>query len=305
MAKTIKFNLICDDKPIRTIEDLQNNFSVEDILGYYNNKLLHRWLEVRGYSSELEKVAAISSKDSIEIVKELIRIFDISSDINKIEEKIYMFKYLKERKELFKKYNKDNFKMQSIIDDYKSSYKHLVQGILDHPNDIAIIKANISEITTNFKWILELDYRNLFYVLKDKSFLALMCLLMNKESRKYYIPIEIETKESGIVLDIDLDSDKSKMFKIICTIICSIEFKTQLGKNLHVFAGETDGYWKDLEEKGKKYMIISMGYGDFVREAGLSGGDLSSNDVKNKFVIIDGIDYKSNSSTRELLYMEV
>ena len=39
MAKTIKFNLICDDKPVRTIEDLQNNFSIEDVLEYYNNKL--------------------------------------------------------------------------------------------------------------------------------------------------------------------------------------------------------------------------------------------------------------------------
>ena len=31
MAKTIKFNLICDNKPIRTIEDLQNNYSVQRI----------------------------------------------------------------------------------------------------------------------------------------------------------------------------------------------------------------------------------------------------------------------------------
>lgn len=30
MAKTIKFNLICDNTPVRTIEDLQNNFSIED-----------------------------------------------------------------------------------------------------------------------------------------------------------------------------------------------------------------------------------------------------------------------------------
>ena len=52
MAKTIKFNLICDGNPVRTIEDLQNNFSIEDVLAYYNNKLLHRWLKVRGYEGE-------------------------------------------------------------------------------------------------------------------------------------------------------------------------------------------------------------------------------------------------------------
>lgn len=52
-------------------------------------------------------------------------------------------------------------------------------------------------------------------------------------------------------------------------------------------------------------MILKMGAGDYVRSAGRLGGDLSSADVKNQFVILDGIDYKSNSSTRKLLYMEV
>jgi len=55
MAKTIKFNLICDNTPVRTIEDLQNNFSIEDVLDYYRNGLLCRWLKVRGYEEELEK----------------------------------------------------------------------------------------------------------------------------------------------------------------------------------------------------------------------------------------------------------
>ena len=63
MAKTIKFNLICDEKPVRTIEDLQDNFSIEDIYRYYGNGLLLRWLDVRGYVAEAEKVKAISSKD--------------------------------------------------------------------------------------------------------------------------------------------------------------------------------------------------------------------------------------------------
>ncbi len=80
MAKTIKFNLICDNKPIRTIEDLQNNFSIEDVLEYYDNRLLHRWLEVRGYEEELEKVRAIttdSPDDPIEVAKQLIKIFNV------------------------------------------------------------------------------------------------------------------------------------------------------------------------------------------------------------------------------------
>ena len=98
MAKTIKFNLVCDGKPIRTIEDLQNNFAIEDVLDYYNNKLLHRWLKVRGYDSELELVSKITSKDTMQIIKQLIRIFNIASDNQKMEESIYILKYFDERK---------------------------------------------------------------------------------------------------------------------------------------------------------------------------------------------------------------
>ena len=120
MAKTIKFNLICDDKPVRTIEDLQNNFSIEDVLVYYNNKLLHRWLDVRGYSDELEKISSITSEKTLEIIKELIIIFNVASNEKKIEEAVYMLEYLDERKELCDIYSKNDFKTKSVIDDYQT-----------------------------------------------------------------------------------------------------------------------------------------------------------------------------------------
>lgn len=316
MTKTIKFNLICDDKPVRTIEDLQNNFSIEDVLTYYNNKLLHRWLEVRGYTEELEKVTTITVEKPIEIVKELIKIFSVVCDDKKVEESVYILEYLEERKELCSIYDKENYKAKSIIDDYETGYQQLVKGILQHPEDVAIIKANIAEMVTNYKWILDLNHRELFWTLKDKSKVAVMCLLMNMGSRHYYLPREkneiekmVDTIKNNILKQEfkyeDMNPDKAEIFQEICSMICTPEFKNKMGKKIISFAGITDGYWKDLEPKGKKFMIVSMGAGDFVRSAGVSGGDLSNKDVTNNFVIVDGIDYKSNSSTRQLLYMEV
>lgn len=325
MAKTIKFNLICDDKPVRTIEDLKNNFSIEDVLAYYNNKLLHRWLEVRGYSDELEKVNAITAEKHIEVIKELIKIFNVICDDKKIEESVYMLEYLEERQELYSIYEKENYKTKDIINYYEMGYKQLVEDILKNPDDVAIIKANISEMVTNYAWILELNHRELFYMMKDKSMLAVMCLLMNEHSRNYYLPVKVkkeneekkeneyapptyapqEDEDETTILDTEINDDKAEMFKLICEMIKSSDFKKNLGDNLITFAGVTDSYWKDLEPKGKKYMIISMGNGDFVRSSGLSGGDLSSSDILNQFVIVDGIDYKSNSSYRKLVYMEV
>lgn len=292
MAKTIKFNLICDEKPIRTIEDLQNNFSIEDVLTYYNNKLLHRWLSVRGYDAELKAVSAITTDDSIEIIKELIHIFNVETDEKKVEESIYMFQYQEERRQTYEIYKIENYNVVNIIEDYEHDYLQLVRGILLNPNDVSLIKANIAEMVSNYDWVFELNHRELFWNLMKRSPLGVMCLLMNEESRKYYLP-------GGD------NEDKKRMFQAICNLIEQSDFEKLLRGNLITFSGMTDGYWKDLEPKGKKFMIVSMEIGDFVRSAGKSGGDLTGSDIKNAFVILDGIDYKSNYSSHKLRYMEV
>lgn len=308
MAKTIKFNLICDDKPVRTVEDLQNNFSVEDVLAYYHNKLLHRWLKVRGYEEELEKVNAITEDRPIEIVKKLIQIFHVESDDRKMEEGVYILEYLEEKKERARVYEKENYETKLVLSDYEAGYRRLIAGILQNPDDAAKIEANISEIVSDYAWILELNHRELFYELHSKEmFLAIMCLLMNEQSRKYYLPIETKDEDGTISCDTEFDEDKEAVFDMICGMIQTTPFITKLKEsgNLKAFAGVTDGYWKDLEPKGKTYMVISMENGDYIRSAGDSRGDLSSTDIKEKFVILDGIDYKSNSATHQLLYMEV
>lgn len=332
MAKTIKFNLICDDKPVRTIEDLQENFSIEDVLKYYQNGLLLRWLEVRGYEAEYKKVSEIREIEALEIVKELIKIFDIEADEKKVEEGVYMLQFLEERKELCEAYKQDSFKAQGVIDDYQTGFNQLIDGIIENPNDVARIKANIAELMSGYKWAMDLNHRQLFWELKELSPLAIMCFLMNDEARKYYLPMPVrkdnvsddavkkvniaaaavavafvkeEDDSIAVSYDIENNADKCNMYNAICSMLESSDFVSRLGDNLHIFAGVTDGYWKDLETKGKKYMIISMGSGDYVRSAGLQGGDLASTDIENKFVIVDGIDYKSKSSSRQLLYMEV
>ncbi len=352
MAKTIKFNLICDGKPVRTIEDLQENFSIEDVLKYYENGLLLRWLEVRGYETEYKKVSEIKETEALEIVKELIRIFGIEADEKSVEQGVYMLQFLEERKILCEAYKQDSFKTQEIIDDYQAGYKQLVDDIVENPKDVARVKADIAELMSGYKWVMDLTHRQLFKDLREISPLAIMCLLMNDEARKYYLPIPInmdgdsnvnETKRKAdtanateaknivspadvfklfnagpvyeekvekdnsmkVSYDIENNADKRAMYADICEMIKTSKFASDLGNNLHVFSGMTDGYWKDLEPKGKKYMIISMGTGDFVRSAGVQGGDLSGSDIENNFVIVDGIDYKSNSASRKLIYMEV
>lgn len=304
MAKTIKFNLICDDKPVRTIADLQDNFSIEDVLKYYQNGLLLRWLNVRGYEAEAKKVSEINATEDLEIIKELIKIFGVEADTQKVEEGVYMLKFLEERKVLYEAYAKDNFKVKDIIDDYQAGFDQLINGIIENPENASIIKANIAELMSQYKWIMDLNHRELFWRLQDISPLAIMCLLMNDEARRYYLPIWIK-EDNRLVYDINSNEDKRQMYIAICSMLSSIDFISKLGSEVHSFSGETDGYWKDLETKGKKYMILKMEAGDYVRHAGVQNGDLDSTATNNKFVILDGIDYKCKNACHQLLYMEV
>lgn len=170
---------------------------------------------------------------------------------------------------------------------------------------MGLIKANIAEIVANYAWILELDHRDLFYKLLESSPLAIMCLLMNEQCRKYYLPVESVAEDGTKALDTANNVDKSRMYDAIKKKIADKSFLESLGENLVSFSGETNSYWKDLEPAGRKFMIVSMNSGDYVRSAGQNGGDLSNDDVKDKFVIVNGIDYKSNYSSHVLRYMEV
>lgn len=308
MAKTIKFNLICDGNPVRNLEDLQNNFSIEDVLAYYNNKLLHRWLNVRGYEKELEAVKEIKDEEPISIIKNLISVFDIEIDEKDIEEGVYILDYLDERKKLYSIYEQDNFKAKSILDDYQTGYRQLIDTIIENNSDITKIKSAISEMLKEYYDIFKINHRALFYKLFHHAPIAIFVLLTFEEARDFYLPVKINfffddiqckhTEEHETFM-----SDKAQMYTAICAMVVKSDYI--LGEYQQTFAGITDGYWKDLEGKGKKYMILSMDSGDFVRSAGEKDGDLGSTDIKNRFVILDGIDYKSNYASHTLRYMEV
>ena len=71
MTKTIKFNLVIDGNAVRTIEDLQNNFVLDDVIKYYHNGLLKKWLQVREYNIYIEKFITLK-KDILSIQAEAL-----------------------------------------------------------------------------------------------------------------------------------------------------------------------------------------------------------------------------------------
>ena len=91
----------------------------------------------------------------------------------------------------------------------------------------------------------------------------------------------------------------------------TIEEKKEIKDNIKdiiglvTFQGQTDSYWKDLEIVGTKVMVISIPSGTFIRCAKNLKEELSSEKVNGKFLILDGLQYKSNNENNPIVYMKV
>jgi hypothetical protein len=107
-------------------------------------------------------------------------------------------------------------------------------------------------------------------------------------------------QSSGAAINtISLEKLKSLPFSYIARDIFNYP------SHVKTFSGETAGYWKDVQPRGAQFLIIKMEESNFVRNAGKNGEELNAEDVNGKFLLLDGIDYKSNNASHKLVYMEV
>lgn len=363
MAKTIKFNLICDDHPVRTLDDLREHFSIEDVLKYYQSGLLQKWLSVRGYEKELKAVTALSDTGDLEIIKKLIRIFEIETDEVAIEQGVYILEFEQAFKTQFQQYTIQKANTEQIIFDYEKGFMDLVNLILQNWNDMLLIKAVIQEMENHYRSQFEANYRTLFYTFYERAPMALFAMMMHDHMRQYYLMYDFNGKyyddlptfsqkevayerrnsdiqsgffdvmlatltqkekqnktqpvyneqtkgaswqeERDFAISKLLTTDRAEMYKKFCELNTQSMLEKILGDNLQFYKGKTDNYWKDLESKDCKCMVLCIDYGDNVRSAGKKDQMLDYSVVNNKFVILDGIDYRSNMSSHVIYYLEV
>lgn len=325
--KTIKFNLICDDKSIRTIDDLQNNFVIDDIIEYYHNGLLQRWLRVRGYEKELESVNLINSNLSDgEIIKKLISVFNVEMEESKIEEGIYIWNFCKEREERQNQHKNIEHNREVILNEYSRGYSDLCEKIFLNPDDAPLIKSTIANITDNYEPLFGYNHRELFYKLLSKRHkLAILCLLMNEKARKFYLPIKRKDDKDQDTLDINLlsqaNKDKKDMFAEINKIVKELEDNKIETLNGNIIRNDkiSEEGWTPICDKEYKCMILSMKTHDIIRPTDtidVYGYKTSKDECcfdtfcdEYKFMIFDGIEYKtksySSSYTRGLIYMKI
>jgi hypothetical protein len=369
MPKQIKFNLIVDNKPIRDMGDLSNNFNIDDVLTVYQNGLLKRWLLVRGLSEEVKQLDGLKG-DDIAIARELSRILlGEECDKEAIAAAAYPFEFRRKESEKLKQLDIAKNKNDEIIRLYHSGYEELLNRMENQSKNYPFLKSAVNEIHKKYKELYNLDENRIYnrfissYPFVILTFLAnrnqemnsifqrpiadvwkdinIELLLDNKnETLSWYFDnlnkgtmqpkIEecktayerqklIEAVSEAILIDDNQDGAVTGKvvptrdliggqlpFKYIVFDELKLEFEAKMSSHFHVkkFFGETNDYWKDIEQKGK-WMIIKMERGNLVRNAGRNGEELGVDDVNGKFTILEGIDYKSKSNEDKLIYMEV
>lgn len=286
MAKTIKFNLRIDGNLIRTIEDLQANFVIDDLVKYYDNGLLLKWLSVRGYDEQKKKLQSIIRTDDKSLVKSMIEIFEMPVQKKKYDEELYCMEYEKEQLRALKNINNMQTDMNNIIFKYHDDYEKCISRLIEEKDNYPSVKATLNMIVRFYRRLFRVDVVRLFSKLKDEAPLAIFAMLMNDELREELKSVAHIWKEIE-----KLHQDAAIISK--------------LGPNLVRFAGETEGYWKNLRDIGNKYMVISMPSGSLVGSPEDNKIEYPADEVNGKYLIFNGLIYKSNNRFISLVYMEV
>lgn len=322
MPKTIKFNLNCDGTSVRTIEDLREHFCIQEVLDYYKKGILARWLKVHDYNAELEKLEKISSEDDEKVISGIVQILDVEQDEKSIRESLALLKFQKECETFYSKISKGIKAEQDFLDSYKSRYDEVVEQIIQNKNDYSVIKSATKNLADNFMWVIKIDFERLFYYLYEKAPMALFAFSANEKMRDFYIPKERVSQDSGsIIRDVDIEYEdekdkfyykcKKNLYEKMKGLITEAKLKEILGVSLRVNNENTNDFWRDLESENKKFLILLMKGKDsyysptcLVRSSGKLGEELGEKNINDKFVIINGIDFKNNRNDI-LYYMEV
>ena len=292
MAKTIKFNLILDNYPVRNIEGIQEHFSIEDMLKYFENGLLLRWLNVRGYDKQYAAVEAIDkSFNRKEIVKALVKIFEVvEMDDEDIEKAIGILTYLDEEKMFNAIYKENAFSKKQVVDDYHSGYNALILHMEENKENMPLLKADAIQMEREYLGLFELNYYELYFRLLESAPKAIFAILTRDAFRKFWIGKEANEKIYTSIKTALLTTTKAKEI---------------LGDDLKIVKRNTQAMWDQIEKSEVKLMVISIASGTFIKNAGEFSEKLGITDVNNKLVKFNGLEYQCNNESHELLYMEV
>jgi hypothetical protein len=268
MAKTIKFNLIIDNKPIRSLDDLRENFNINDILGAYHNGSLKRWLETRDSANEIAALEKITG-DDIEAALELCRIFNKDCTKEQLETAAYPFEFKQKEAEKLRQYKNLKEQKDEVIRAYHGAYEKILKELESNSYNYSYVKLGVAEIYKNYIGLYQLDSQAFYGRFIQDHPLLILAMLANANMR----PLIAKQPEEMIYKDLDINSLTSPHFS-------DSDIKAALEKhgqnNFLSVSKETKNTTENLQLKKKKIPILILAYQE---HPDLNGNILYSNEL--------------------------
>lgn len=184
MAKAIKFSLMVDGYPAKSMDDIRENFNISDLLAAVENGALLRWLKSRSLDDEAAAVEALSKEtDIMARAKALVRVVDASISDAEVEEAVWPLKLQAKEKETQPSASGTKVQKDEVISAYHEGYSALCRELEEKSGDYSFVKAAIAQIFADYKGLYLLD-KNAFYARYITAHpLVILAMLANQDMR--------------------------------------------------------------------------------------------------------------------------
>lgn len=166
MAKKIRFPLeMKDGVEVRSIEELRENFSLEQVLSYLSNGKLETWLRDRYQNDIADAVSELNQEDA-ELGKKICNIFDVEY-VEEDEVDIELLKERQRKTELLQNYT-DEEKFFEVVDKIAFEQDD-VYDLLDEGEDVIYLCGDSFSIPLSEKGISYIGVNNPTVVITSKE----------------------------------------------------------------------------------------------------------------------------------------
>lgn len=356
--KPIKFNLILDGKIIRSLDELMDNFNIDDIYDLFKKRILQKWLKLQNENTIVERLDSIDDEDAKVVLEKILSTFGYDS--TKMDLEIFSHLYgrahqkevatsiadKKSYSEIIDKYHMNYLSLKEVLRDLKIApessvvtsepmknpliewnpnkkvessgslsalrlalgsieKKHFkttteeeeeekvekVEDTLSRPinasSKFGEIKAIINEISDNYLELFHLDLPQFFAEFMKENPIVVMTCIMNNRIREI------------LLADSIVQSHLENAYNDKDTI-------NRLKPYLKSYTGNTDGMWKYLGDAEKRYLVVNVSVGAArVGEQMNLKNDFGYRAINGKYLILEGLMFKSSTNNQTILYLEV
>ena len=338
--KPIKFNLMLSfdeggelqEKQISNLEELRENFYFDNVYQYFLDGILERWLSVRNCTNELEKLKEIKKDKtpSEDNIQKFIEVF-----FNSLNKEAY-FDLIKAKQSYQRscafinnqKNNQKDLKVNALK--YMDAYDDIANKILEESKNTAKLQQYVNILIDDYYDVFSrYDSQRLLHLFFQNNPISLLFFILNSKTRglfedKPYVDylncissdlIQLKNKisyklahysEDTITSDVVEAGLQQLLFKYLKPVDpnSKIAVDDTIFSTIKICNKDTGSSWDDIEPDSKKQFMILAGPQNNVRPYKAQNQELTAEQISH-FPVIQGIEYRSSSSSDPIIYMEV